>query len=87
MIGNPVHHTLSPAIHNTLNDLAKGKPANYNNVYGNSVEKWGVFLIYHELDDILSILLSIKLEIIMPIFINASNKIIFMIFDFIFQIE
>ena len=41
-------------IPDTINLIKYSKEINaYNNVYGNSVEKWGVFLIYHELDDLL----------------------------------
>ena len=41
-------------IPDTINLIKYSKEINaYNNAYGNSLEKWGVFLIYHELDDIL----------------------------------
>ena len=41
-------------IPDTINLIKYSKEINAcNNVYGNSVEKWGVFLIYHELDDLL----------------------------------
>ena len=40
-------------IPDTINLIKYSKEINAcNNVYGNSVEKWGVFLIYHEIDDL-----------------------------------